>query len=311
MTGPALRAATRSSPLAKWQAVHVCGLLGQALPGFLHELVFVDTLGDRTQTLGTPLHEIGGQGVFVKEVQAAVLDGRADFAVHSAKDLPSTDTPGLRIVAVPVRADARDVLVGSPLDEIPRGGSVATGSVRRRALLMAARPDLVFSELRGNIHTRLEKAGNFDAIVIARASLDRLGLSDRIAEVLSPHLMLPMVGQGAIAIECREGDERVIDMLRLIDDPVSHGAITAERAFLAVLGSGCDLPVAALAVPYETIGDPGDGQVEFSLDALVAAPDGATVIRADAGGFDPVLLGHLVASRILERGGGDLLKGKP
>jgi hydroxymethylbilane synthase len=294
--------------------VEVCRLLRDASPGFAGELVFVDTLGDRTRAIGTPLHRIGGQGVFVKEVQAAVLEGRADFAVHSAKDLPSTPTPGLTIGAVPVRADVRDALVGLKLGDIAPGGSVATGSVRRRALLSAARPDLVFSELRGNIGTRLEKAKDFDAIVMAYASLLRLGLTDRVAEVLSPHLMLPMVAQGAIAIECRSDDEATISLLRSINDPLSMACITAERSFLAELGTGCDLPVGALAVPYETIGVPGagvhgaDGPPELSLDALVASEDGRRVVRVDSSGLDPVTLGRQVAALILERGGGELLR---
>jgi hydroxymethylbilane synthase len=304
-----LRAATRSSPLAKWQTLHIGHLLQKLIPETHHELVFVDTLGDRTQAIGTPLHQIGGQGVFVKEVQAAVLEGRADFAVHSAKDLPSAPTPGLTIVAVPERADVRDVLVGKALAHIPQGGSIATGSVRRRALLASMRPDIVFHELRGNINTRLEKAKGFDAIVMAMASLQRLELTEHIAEVLSPNRMLPMVGQGAIAVECRSDDEATIQALGLINDPDSHNALTAERAFLAELGTGCDLPVAALAVPYETIGlEAGDGPTEFSLDALVASPDGTKVIRFDSSGFEPVALGQLVAAEILRLGGGELLK---
>ena len=292
--------------------MHVCRLLQQVIPDLETELVFVDTLGDRTQPLGTPLHQLGGQGVFVKEVQAAVLEGNADFAVHSAKDLPSTSTQGLTIAAMPVRGDPRDVLVGLPLIEIPQGGRVATGSVRRRAILAAVRPDLVFSELRGNISTRLEKARGFDAIVMALAPLERLGLREHVAQILSPHLMLPMVGQGAIAIECRSDDELVSAALQLIDDPISHACVRAERAFLAELGGSCDLPVAALAVPYETIGaETDDGPPELSLDALVAAADGSMVIRSDAAGYDPVTLGRLVAAQILERGGGDLLRGKP
>ena len=303
-----VRAATRSSPLARWQTLHVGQLLQGAIPDAHIDLVFVDTIGDRTQAIGTPLHQIGGQGVFVKEVQAAVLEGRADFAVHSAKDLPSKPTPGLTLVAVPVRADARDALVGKALAHIPPGGSIATGSVRRRALLASVRPDIVFHELRGNINTRLEKSKNFDAIVMALASLQRLELTEHVAEVLSPNRMLPMVGQGAIAVECRSDDERLIASLTLINDPDSHSALTAERAFLAELGSGCDLPVAALAVPYETIGVEADaGPTEFSLDALVASRDGTAVIRFDASGFDPVELGQLVAAEILRLGGGELL----
>src|SRR4051812_6605646 len=203
MTGPGrrLRAATRGSTLARWQTDHVAGLLGGDKDV---DVVVVETTGDRRTDVA--IHEMGGKGVFVKEVQAAVLDGRADIAVHSAKDLPSVAVDGLVIAAVPRRGDVRDALVGATLDGLRHGGHVATGSVRRRAQLASLRPDLIFSELRGNIATRLEKASDFDAIVVAAVALERLGLADRIAEVLTPELMLPQVGQGALAIEARVDD---------------------------------------------------------------------------------------------------------
>src|SRR5688500_4673500 len=190
-----VRVATRGSPLARWQADHVAMLLGEDAA-----LVVVETTGDRRQDV--PIWEMGGQGVFVKEVQAAVLDGRADVAVHSAKDLPSQPTPGLMIAAVPEREDPRDALVGASLAGLRAGGRVATGSVRRRAQLAGLRPDLTFQGLRGNVGTRVERAGvgGIDAVVVAYAGLIRLGLADRAAEVLSPALMLPQVAQGALAV---------------------------------------------------------------------------------------------------------------
>jgi hydroxymethylbilane synthase len=207
------------------------------------ELVFVDTTGDQRQDV--PLHTIGGQGVFVKEVQAAVLAGRADIAVHSAKDLPSTPADGLVIAAFGERRDPRDVLVGRSLADLGQGATVATGSVRRRSQLMAIRPDLHFVELRGNIPTRLEKIPVDGSIVMAAAALEILGWSDRVSEYIDVQVMVPAVGQGCVAIECREDDQQTRDILQAIDHSLSRRAVEHERAFLAELGSGCSLPVGA------------------------------------------------------------------
>src|SRR5439155_21368206 len=235
---PRLRAATRGSPLARLQTELVAELLG---PDVTVEPVVVETAGDRQSDV--PISQLGRRGVFVKEVQQAVLDGRADIAVHSAKDLQSTPTPGLVIAAVPEREDARDALVGLALDRIPTGGRVATGSVRRRAQLACARPDLTFAELRGNIDTRLEKAANHHAIVVAAAALRRLGRDGRIAQVLAVDIVLPQVAQGALAVECREDDAATIELLATIEHRTPRRAVDAERSFLAALGGGCDLPV--------------------------------------------------------------------
>jgi hydroxymethylbilane synthase len=243
------------------------------------------------------LSVIGGQGVFVKEVQAAVLDGRADIAVHSAKDLTSVTEPGLALAAVPLRGDPRDALVGSTLAALPTGGLVATGSVRRRAQLAHARPDLTFAELRGNIGTRLDKAVAFDAIVMAAAPLYRLGLSDRIAEVLDPDLFVP---QGALAVECRAGDAAVLDVLAPIEHSSTRRAVDAERAFLAELGGGCSLPVGAYAV------EAGDG---LRLTAIVASLDGRIMVRHTATGTDAVALGQAVAAHLMDEDGGRSLLG--
>ena len=238
-----IRIATRASAQARTQAERVAARLAEA--GHDTELVFIETHGDRTQGEGVPLHSIGGQGVFVKEVQRAVLDGRADAAVHSAKDLPTDSTTGLRIAAFTERRTAADALVGRSLVELPSGATVATGSVRRRAQLRRARPDLEFVELRGNIHTRLERIPDGGSIVMAVAALEILGLTDRIAERLDTAEFVPAVGQGCVAVECRDGDDRVEDALQRIDHELTRREVLIERAFLAELGSGCSLPVGA------------------------------------------------------------------
>lgn len=214
-----------------------------ASAGVSVELVEVQTTGDRR--LDVPLHSIGGQGVFVKEVQRAVLDGRADLAVHSAKDLPSTPEDGLVIGAFGARRSSNDALVGCRLDELAAGATVATGSVRRRAQLGDARPDLEFVELRGNIGSRLEKVPDGGAIVMAVAALQILGLTDHIAEELDPTRFVPAVGQGSVAVECRADDVWTIAALADVDHPATRRAVEVERAFLAELGSGCSLPVGA------------------------------------------------------------------
>lgn len=282
------RVATRGSALALWQANHVAGLLG---PDDC-ELVVVETAGDKRRDV--PIWEVGGTGVFVKEVQAAVLDGRADIAVHSAKDLPSIEAPGLVIGAVPERADPRDCLVGSTLASLPPGALVATGSVRRRAQLVAARPDLTFTGLRGNIDTRLAKAKDFGAIVMAVAALHRLERADAIAEVLGPEVMLPQVAQGALAIECRSDDQETRERLAAIEHRPSRLAVDAERAFLAELGGGCDLPVGA----YATV----DGST-IELEAMIASLDGHIVLRATGSGGAPHALGARLAAELLDGSG--------
>jgi hydroxymethylbilane synthase len=292
VTTAALRVATRGSVLARWQAERVIELLG--VPG---DLVIVSTRGD--QRSDAPIHSIGGTGVFVKEVERAVLDGRADVAVHSAKDLPSTTGAGLVLAAFPERGDPRDALVGAAIDDIPTGGRVGTGSVRRRAQLANVRPDLTFGELRGNIPTRLDRASAFDAVVVAAAALDRLGLADRIGERLSPGTVLPQVGQGALAVECRAGDARALDLVAAIDDADTSAAVTAERAYLARLGGGCSLPCGALARVTP------DGTVE--LEALLASLDGRIALRLRGTGRDPEALGARVCGELLEEHGGRAL----
>ncbi|MCI0345861.1 MAG: hydroxymethylbilane synthase [Chloroflexi bacterium] len=288
-----LRIATRGSALARWQAEHVGALLTAVDPTVRFELVLVETSGDRDRH--RPIWEIGGKGVFVKEVQTAVIEGRADVAVHSAKDLPAAPTPGLRLVAVPERADPRDALVGSTLAGLPTGATIATGSVRRRAQLADLRPDLTFAGLRGNIETRLAKATAFDAVVVAAAALDRLGLADAIAERLEPSVLLPQVGQGALAIECGVDAADLMAVVAAVEDPASRRAVDAERAFLAELGGDCDLPAGAHAVALED---------ELRLDVLLASLDGHVVLRHRAVGSDPDPLGRDAARHLLDRAGG-------
>ena len=238
-----IRIATRGSGQALTQATVVADRL--VAVGHDTEIVIIDTAGDRSQAGNVPLHSIGGQGVFVKEVQQAVLDGRADIAVHSAKDLPTTPTPGLVIGAFTARRSAADALIGRSLVDLPSGATVATGSVRRRAQLARARPDLQFVELRGNIPTRLAKVPDGGAVVMAVAALEVLDLTDRIDDVLDTAEFVPAVGQGCVAVECRQRDGKVLESLAGIDDPDTRHDVTVERAFMARLGSGCSLPIGA------------------------------------------------------------------
>jgi hydroxymethylbilane synthase len=285
-----LRAATRGSPLARWQAEHVAALLHAVDPDVTVELVVVDTTGDRR--LDVPIWELGGKGVFAKEVQAAVLDGRADLAVHSAKDLPSVAVPGLVIATIPERGDPRDALVGSTLAALPEGAEVATGSLRRQSQLAAVRPDLRFVGLRGNMQTRLAKAADHDAVVVAATALDRLGLADEIAERLPTEVVLPQVGQAALAVECAEGDAELRALLASIEHGESRRCVDAERAFLAELGGDCSLPAAAFATLVAG---------EVSVEGRLLSVDGRVVLRKT--GPD----GAAVARHLLDHGGSALL----
>jgi hydroxymethylbilane synthase len=298
-----LRVATRGSALARWQADHVAVLLQKAEPGLEVETVVVETSGDRRRDI--PIWELGGKGIFVKEVQAAVLEGRADVAVHSAKDLPSMTPDGLVIGAVPERADVRDALVGATLTALGPAAVVASGSLRRRAQLAHLRPDLCFEGLRGNIATRLARAEDADiaAVVMAAAALDRLGLSDRIAERLDPDVMLPQVGQGALAVECRADDTDSRCLLDRIEHTPSRRAVDAERGFLGELGGDCSVPAAAHAT---LAGD------RLRVRGLLASPDGEAVVRHELAGpaSSGAALGRSVARQLLDDQGGAALLGR-
>ena len=287
-----LRAATRGSRLARAQTDLVSEMLGIEV-----QTVVIETQGDRQTDV--PIWELGGRGVFVKEVQAAVIAGRADFAVHSAKDLPSSTPEGLVLASVPERADARDALVGRRFDALPPGARIGTGSVRRRAQLAWLRPDLTFGGLRGNMETRLSKAGGFAAIVVAAAALDRLGRSSDVTDILGTEVMVPQVGQGALAIECRAGDDDTLAALAAIEHGPSRRAVDAERAWLAEVGGGCDLPVGA----HATIDQNG----RITLTAMLGTPDGRVVLRDSDQGDDPMELGRRLARHLLRDAGGSSL----
>lgn len=297
-----LRIATRGSPLAVVQAQSVADRV-EASFGLSVELLTVRTRGD--EVADVPIDRIGGQGAFVKEVQAAVLDGRADLAVHSAKDLPSVTPPGLVLACVPERADPRDALVGATLSTLPTGAVVATGSVRRRAQLAWLRPDLTFVELRGNMRTRLDRARAAGAGVVALAALERLGLQGEVDEVLEAGDMLPQVGQGALAVECRLDDEELRALLDAVDDVAAHREVLAERAFLATLGGGCNLPVAAWA--WHLPGGASGGPSRLRLQGMLASADGRVMLRASEDGDDPEVLGTKLARHLLDDAGGGAL----
>jgi hydroxymethylbilane synthase len=297
-----LPAATRGSALARWQTDHVAGLVREAHRDVAVTPVIVNTTAD--QRLDIPIWEMGGKGVFVKEVQAAVLDGRARIAVHSGKDMPAAPHGELVVAAVPARGDHRDVLVGATLDGLAVGATVATGSVRRRAQLASLRPDLTFTGLRGNIATRLSKIPEGGAIVMAAAALDRLDLwgeldAQGIAhEVLEPAVMLPQVAQGALAVECRVDDAEAREVLAALDDLVTRRTFEAERAYLAELGGDCNLPAGAWAT---------DDAGFITLRTLLASLDGHVVLRRTQEGEDPEKLGRAAARHLLDEAGGAAL----
>lgn len=289
-----VRLATRGSPLALAQATLVADLLRSAHEEIDCELVVVETGGDRDQT--RPLSVLGGRGIFVKEVQAAVLDGRADLAVHSAKDLPSISPDGLCLCCVPERRDPADGLVGRSLAGLGPGATVATGSPRRRALLLDLRPDLHLVELRGNMERRIAQAGadGVDAVVVAMAALERLGRSEVVVERLDPEVFTPQVAQGAIGLEARSGDAATRALLDVIDDRPARQCVEGERAFLVGIGAGCTVPAGAWCTQ-------ADG--EFTLRAVMALEEGRPE-RIRLVGADPVSLGDHAAQvlgRLVDR----------
>ena len=294
--------ATRPSALARWQTARVIQLLQAAQPDLeCHEYV-ITTTGDRV--LDRPLPEIGRKGLFTSELEDALLSGKVQAAVHSLKDLPVEDTPGIIVAAIPEREAAFDVLVsadGWTISNLPEGARVGTCSQRRTAQLLARRPDLTILPLRGNVDSRVRKAlsGEYDAIVLAQAGLIRLGLEAHISEVFSLDVMLPAPGQGALAVQCRADDTETLERLAGIHDPITAAAVEAERAFLSGLGGGCSLPVAAFA-------QKNNGQI--ILTGAVISADGKQAIRLSAVDKEPYELGERLAELVLERGAADLLK---
>ncbi|MEB2345869.1 MAG: hydroxymethylbilane synthase [Deltaproteobacteria bacterium] len=291
-----LRIATRASQLALTQTGWVARRIEERL-GVATELVPLRTTGDRLA--GVSLAKVGGKGLFVKELEEALLDGRADLAVHSAKDLPARLPEGLALVAFPERADPRDALAAggrfASVAALPAGARVGTGSARRAAQLRAWRPELEIVPLRGNVPTRLEQVagGRLDAVILACAGLERLGLADRIDERIAPERLLPAIGQGVLAIEARAGGA-LAGELAALSDPASARALAAERALLARLEGDCNVPLAGHAQPL-----PGG---RLRLRALVAAPEGAPIVRAEGEGEEPEALGRRVADALLAAG---------
>jgi hydroxymethylbilane synthase len=300
-----LRIATRKSPLALWQAEHVAALLREAQPGIEIELVPLVTQGDRIQD--RTLAAIGGKGLFIKELEVAIEDLRADIAVHSMKDVPADLPAGLTIGAVLTRADPRDALVTTSgidrVEDLPHCAVVGTSSLRRQAQLCALRLDLRIESLRGNVDTRIRKldAGGMDAIILACAGLIRLGLESRITARIDPAICLPAVTQGVIGIECRRSDTRTLSLLGPLEDPATRLCMDAERAFAARLGGSCQSPIAAYA---ELAAD------RMTLRGLVAEPDGSRVLRDSISGSSekPGALGEQLAELMLEAGAGPLLE---
>lgn len=299
-----LKIATRQSPLALWQAEHIRARLEELHHDLKVELVTFVTQGDKI--LDTPLAKIGGKGLFVKELEAALLDGRADLAVHSMKDVPMALPEGLSLAVICEREDPLDAFVSNTyqsFDELPQGAKVGTSSLRRKCQILKARPDLEIIDLRGNVGTRLSKldAGNYDAIILASAGLKRLGLAERIRHTILPKQSLPAVGQGALGLECRSNDQGVLDLIAPLLHAETDACIRAERSFNAYLEGGCQVPIAGYAILQDR---------QIHLEGRVGSVDGKTLLQAKVSGDiqEAEQLGVQLAEQLLAQGAGELLK---
>jgi hydroxymethylbilane synthase len=295
-----LRIGSRGSQLALWQANHISALLRER--GHEVELEIIKTTGDKI--LDVALAKVGTKGMFTKEIEEALAEGRVDLAVHSLKDLPTELTPGFEIAAITKRENAQDVFCSvkhASIDQLPQKARVGTSSLRRQAQLMAIRPDLDIHPLRGNVDTRLRKleSGEYDAIILAAAGLNRLGKTALVRQLIPAEVMCPAAGQGALGIEIRAGDLVTRKHLEFLDDPAARATTTCERALLNKLGGGCQVPIGASA-------EMRNGRLH--LDGLVAHPDGKTVLRESRDGDDPVALGEAVGETLLRRGGDAILE---
>jgi hydroxymethylbilane synthase len=295
-----LRIGSRGSQLALWQANHIATLLRGR--GHEVEIEIIKTTGDKITDV--PLARVGTKGMFTKEIEEALAAGRVDLAVHSLKDLPTEIPPGFELAAVTKRDDPRDVLCShkhASIEVLPKAARVGTSSLRRQAQLKALRPDLDIHPLRGNVDTRLAKleAGEYDAVILAAAGLNRLGKAEAIKQFISPDAMCPAAGQGALAIEVRAGDTAVLQLLAFLDDSAARATTTCERALLGRLGGGCQVPIGALAEMRSGC---------LHLQTVVASPDGSEVLRESADGEDPIQLGKLVGDALLRRGGKAILE---
>jgi hydroxymethylbilane synthase len=295
-----LRIGSRGSQLALWQANHISALLRER--GHQVEIEIIKTTGDKITDVA--LAKVGTKGMFTKEIEEALLDRRVDLAVHSLKDLPTELAPEFEIAAITTRENPRDAFLSrhfNSIDELPQKARVGTSSLRRQAQLKAVRPDLDVHPLRGNVDTRLRKLeeGQYDAIILASAGLNRLGLTKWIRAVLSESIMCPAAGQGALGIEIRAGDSATREHLNFLDDPAARASTTAERALLNELGGGCQVPIGAFAEVH-------NGQVR--LTGVVARPDGSTVLRDVRTGTDPQRMGQDLGRALLARGGDEILR---
>lgn len=303
MSDTTVKIATRKSPLALWQAEHVAELLRTSHPGLQVELLTMSTQGDKI--LDSPLAKIGGKGLFVKELEKSLLDGDADIAVHSMKDVPVELPDGLHLPCICKREDPRDAFVSNKhkrFEDLPIGAIVGTSSLRRQTQLRSMRPDLVIKDLRGNVGSRLAKldSGQFEAIILAAAGLIRLELKDRITETLDTTVMLPAIGQGAVGIECRTDDKRINDLLMPLHDEMTALCVHAERALNRRLEGGCQVPIGGFA-------ELSDDRIW--LRGLVGSPDGTSMIRGEIRGISSQsrALGTTLADDLLERGAQDIL----
>ena len=299
-----LKIATRQSPLALWQAEHIRERLETLHAGLKVELVTFVTQGDKI--LDTPLAKIGGKGLFVKELEAALLDGRADLAVHSMKDVPMQLPEGLELAVICEREDPFDAFVSNQyahFDDLPQGAKLGTSSLRRKSQILKQRPDLDVVDLRGNVGTRLSKldAGQYDAIILASAGLKRLNLHDRIRHTLTAEVSLPAVGQGALGLECRSQDQQVLDLIMPLMHQDSNACVRAERAFNAYLEGGCQVPIAGFATLEND---------QLQLEGRVGSVDGQVLLKALVSGHpnDAEQLGVELAKKLLDQGAGELLK---
>jgi hydroxymethylbilane synthase len=295
-----LRIGSRGSQLALWQANHIRTLLEQC--GHKIEIEIIKTTGDKVTDVA--LAQVGTKGMFTKEIEEALAEKRIDLAVHSLKDLPTEIGSQFEIAAIPAREDARDAFCSSKyncIDELPNRARVGTSSLRRRAQLKRLRPDLDIQPLRGNVDTRLRKVdeGECDAVILAAAGLNRLGSSGYVRQVLSPKIMCPAAGQGALAVEIRRNDSASRQYLAFLESPVARATTTCERSLLDKLGGGCQVPIGAFA---ELIGG------RLHLEAIVARPDGTEILRDSAEGDDPVQLGEMLGETLLRRGGAAILR---
>jgi hydroxymethylbilane synthase len=295
-----LRIGSRGSQLALWQANHIKNLLEQQ--GHQVEIEIIHTTGDKITDV--PLAKVGTKGMFTKEIEEALADGRVDLAVHSLKDLPTELPPGFAIAAITRREDPRDVFCSvkfQSIDEMPHAARVGTSSLRRQAQLKALRPDLEIYPLRGNVDTRLRKleAGDYDAIILAAAGVHRLGKTQLVRQKIPADIMCPAAGQGALGIEIRAGDNTTAKHLEFLDNAEARATTTCERALLNKLGGGCQVPIGASAEVREN---------QLHLDAIVARPDGSMVLRESRSGDDPVKLGESVGDTLLQRGGAEILE---